>query len=246
MRWLSGIVLLALATPAQGQPDPRMSFLIKRLEKASDPRGRAQAALILGASGEPAAVAPLCNALTDAEHIVRSAAAQGLGELGEVSAVRCLKKHAGDANPEARAAIQKASATLERLQNVKPVLYVLLDDLKDERSPADPVTARLAEDRLRKELQKMGAVLAPSSENAKQARAVMNARKLKGYYLVPKLQNQDGALRLSLLGFSYPQKSLQGEVSARARGGDAAALIRALVPGVLKEASATFEWGGTP
>ncbi len=246
MRWLTGLVLLAFAAPALAQGDPRMKFLLKRLESASDPRGRAQAALILGASGEGTAVEPLCKALGDGEPIVRSAAAKALGELGEVSAIDCLKGASSERHPEARAAIQTASATLQKLRDVTPVLYVLLDGLVDERGDKDPVTAKLAEDRLRQELQKMGAVFAPSKESAKKAEAVMKARNLKGYYLVPKLQSQDGALRLSLLGFSYPQKSLQGEVSARAKGGDAAALIRALVPGVLKEAAATFEWGGAP
>ena len=246
MRWLTGLVLLVVAAPALAQSDPRMKFLLKRLESASDPRGRAQAALILGASQDAFAVEPLCKALSDGEPIVRSAAAKALGELGEVSAIDCLKDASAEKHPDARLAIQTARATLQKLKDVKPVIYVLLDSVVDERSDKDPATAKLAEDRLRQELLKMGAVFAPAKESPKKAESVLKARNLKGYYLVPKLQSQDGALRLSLLGFSYPQKSLQGEVSARAKGGDAPALIRALVPGVLKEAAATFEWGGAP
>lgn len=245
---LIAIALLAVVAPAFAQGDARLNYLIKRLEKSADPRGRAQAALILGASDDPAALAPLCRAVSgDDAAVVRSAAAQALEELGDFEALGCLKKQVGgESDAAAKAAIARASRALEAQKNRKPTLYVQLDDVRDVRDRPDPATAKVANERLRKQLVKMGAVLAPRGEPAKAAQATMKKRKLKGYYLMPKLESAGAGVKLTIVGATYPARALLGQVSTKASGADPAALIRALVPSVLKEASSTFDWEKSP
>lgn len=245
---LIAIVLLTVVAPAFAQGDARFNYLIKRLEKSADARGRAQAALILGASDESAALAPLCRALVaDAEAVVRSAAAQALGELGDVEALSCLKKRAtSETDAAAKAAVVKATRALEAQKNRRPTVYVLLDDVRDGRERPDTTTAKLANERLRKQLMKMGAVLAPPGEPAKAAQAAMKKRKLKGYYLMPKLESAGAGVKLTIVGATYPARALLGQVSTKASGADPSTLIRALVPSVLKEASSTFDWEVSP
>src|SRR5687767_3214830 len=60
-----GLLAAVAAGPAQAQLDKRLAFFARQLQKASDPRVRAQNALALGLSQEPAALGPLCVALND-------------------------------------------------------------------------------------------------------------------------------------------------------------------------------------
>jgi HEAT repeat protein len=236
-----------LCAPTLALADARVDFLKKRLEKASDARGRAQAALMLGATGELGALGPLCKALQDKEPLVRTSAAKGLQELGSADAVRCLEARQAEPDPEVKAAIAGALQALQEPARARPVLYVLLDPLKDARDKADPASAKLLEERLRTQLISIGVVFAPPSETAGQARAVMKSKKLKGYYLMPKLQSlPSGGLKLVLVGFTYPEKSLLGEVTMKASGAPAPDLIRAIVPAAVKNAAENFEWGVTP
>jgi HEAT repeat protein len=50
---------------------------------------RAQNALLLGVSKEPAALKPLCVALNDQSDLVRASVAKAIGSLGEVAGVDC-------------------------------------------------------------------------------------------------------------------------------------------------------------
>lgn len=79
MRLLPSVLLLLLLAPcaALAQGDTRIAFLGRQLQQGKDPRTRSQAALVLGATEDPEAVALLCGALKDASELVRSAAAKG-------------------------------------------------------------------------------------------------------------------------------------------------------------------------
>jgi hypothetical protein len=236
-------ILLLLAVPAEANGDARVNFLIKRLEKASDARGRMQAALMLGAADDPKAVTPLCGALDDPEEVVRVSAARALEQLGDHSAIECLRRSLGGAKGETRITVQHALTTLEKQKNRKPTLYVQLEPVIDNRTQPDPPSAQLAEARLRARLGRLGVVLAPADEDAKAARAVLKTRKLKGFQLNPKLASTpDGGIRLILLGMTYPERKLLGEVTIKAAGAPPADLLQALVPAALEEASRNFEW----
>ena len=66
----------------------------------------------LGASGEPAAVAPLIRALEDADRDVQSAAAKALGKVGDARAIEPLIAMLGDSDSGLRCAAAQALAIL--------------------------------------------------------------------------------------------------------------------------------------
>src|SRR5215218_4816529 len=78
---LLALLVLALLAPsaALAQVDGRIAYLSRQLERGKDPRVRAQSALVLGATEDPDALAPLCKALADPSELVRAAAARSLG-----------------------------------------------------------------------------------------------------------------------------------------------------------------------
>ena len=86
---------LVLGVPGAAFGDGRTQFLIDRLKypQNDDDRVRTNAALQLGATGDAAAVQPLCSALDDLSTIVRIAAAVGLQRLVKAEGVGCLKAH---------------------------------------------------------------------------------------------------------------------------------------------------------
>lgn len=112
MRPTLAVIVLLLAPIAAAQGDARMVFLTKQLSGSKDPRARAQTALVLGASKDPLAVAPLCAALKDPEPLVRNAVARALGDLKNPSAAGCLKEARADADPDVKASVLKALEAL--------------------------------------------------------------------------------------------------------------------------------------
>jgi HEAT repeat protein len=225
------------------QSDPRITFLSRQLTQAKDPRARAQAALLLGTTGEPGALGALCGALDDPSELVRSASARALGTLEDTSALECLHRHAHDPVPEVQASLERAVKGLEEVAKRPPSLYVAVAPL-EEASPALPPDLRLMlAERLRLKLTKMGVRLAPAAETKPQARAALKALGVKGFLLRPEAEPQaSGALKLRLLCLTYPDKAILGEVSVQASGAPPPDLIRALVPKALDEAAETFDW----
>ncbi|MFT3771944.1 MAG: HEAT repeat domain-containing protein [Minicystis sp.] len=89
--------------------------LASQLKASDDFRVRTQAALALGASGEEAAVKPLCDALGDSNASVKVAAAAALGKLGKPSGVPCLKAAlAKETTPSVKAQEEKSIAALDK------------------------------------------------------------------------------------------------------------------------------------
>ena len=74
------LALLLLAPPSRA--DSRTDFLVGRLQ-AEDFRVRTNAALALGQTGDSAVVNPLCDALSDANEVVRQAVAVALQRLAK-------------------------------------------------------------------------------------------------------------------------------------------------------------------
>src|SRR6185312_6146584 len=110
------IVLVTLFTMlgSVARADSRTDFLIGRL-RADDFRVRTNAALALGQTGDDAAVAPLCRALSDSSDVVRQAVAAALKRLGKASAVGCLQ---GRLPSESVAAVKlQITRAIESLQS---------------------------------------------------------------------------------------------------------------------------------
>lgn len=234
------LVLVLFGSPALAQ-DARVSFLAKQLKSAKDPRVRAQTVVILAGTGSPAAVLPLCEAIRDPEVVVRSAAANALGELHLPEGLLCLKGAIGEKDPSVRAAIQRAI-------DFKPItaggLYFSLEAINDKVGvPAD--VAQLANDLLKQKLTSIGASFAPQGETKPQAATVIKARKLRGYLLrVNLLPNASNGLKLEILVMTYPEQSLQGSWNVKAAGAKYESLLKVMVPRVIDDASEDLEWKG--
>lgn len=236
MRPGPALVLLSLVIgPLAHAADARFTFLGKQLEKATDPRGRAQAALLLGQTQDPAALPMLCKALSDRDDVVRAASAKALQALGELSAIDCLKT--AEQNPSVKSAL----AALEAVKNQPPRVYIALQKTDNRANlPADEL--KLLEDRIRAKLARIGALIAPPDESKAAAQKILKAKKLKGFLLMTTVDAVGPGLSVTLVCFSYPEKVLKGQVSVKAGGAAPPELIKALAPKAVEDAADEFEW----
>lgn len=232
------VVALLLAASAFAE-DARVKILSKQLTTAKDARLRQQAATLLGKTGTPDAVAPLCVALNDGEAIVRSAAAGALGELKAPDGMACLKNAKDDPDSAVRRSVELAIAA-----NKPPGgLYVALDTINNEVSGAGADVVSLARDLLKAKLTSMGAKLAPEGETESQATAVIARGGFKGYLLRSNLKsNGASGLKIEILIMTYPGKALQGTWNVKASGGKYEAQLKAMVPKVVENAAEDLEW----
>jgi len=85
------LALAFLIAPVAVSTADDVTSLGRALESASDFRVRVNAALTLGKTHSPAALAPLVNALDDSQPAVRAAAAAAIGALGQPGGVAALR-----------------------------------------------------------------------------------------------------------------------------------------------------------
>ncbi len=234
------LVLCLVGSPALAQ-DARVAFLAKQLKSAKDPRVRAQTVVILLGTGSPAAVVPLCAAMKDEEVIVRSAAANALGELHLPDALDCLKAALTDKDASVRTAVQRG---LDFKPIVPGGLYVSIEAINDKVGvPAE--VSQLANALLKEKLTSIGASFAPEGESKPQAATIIKAKKLRGYLLrVNLLPNATNGLKLEILVMTYPEQSLQGSWNVKASGAKYESLLKLMVPRVIDDASEDLEWKG--
>ena len=237
------VVIAALALPAIASADSRTDFLITRLAYpptqgvADDFRVRTNAALALGATGDDAAVQPLCRALNDPSDTVRQAAAVAMKRLSKPAALNCLKAHLSTEDSSAvKLQLTRAIAELESgggggggsssatVDNFTPKpnpsakFYVSTSSVTNNTNRAQADINRVVLGAVRSKLENMGKYqIAPTAELPESAKSVISKRKLKGYYLalsVDKFDYSDGNLRVKVRCsvFTYPGKSLLGEV----------------------------------
>jgi len=239
-----GLLAAVAAGPARAQKlNGRLAFLARQLEKASDPRVRSQNALLLGSAKNPAAVRPLCLAFGDESELVRTSVAKALGQLGEPSALDCLKARKNDGAAAVRAEVERALKVLEAAANHRPELYISMSRVADKTANLPQEMLQLTEERIRARLQALGGVFAPEGESRSAARSVLKKQKLKGFMLKVELDSTpSGGLKVNLLCFTYPDRNLLGEVNVKASGGKTETLIRAMAPKVIDEAAETFNW----
>lgn len=228
---------------ALAQPDARITYLSRQLEKGKDPRVRVQSALVLGATDDPAAVAPLCKGLADPSELVRAAAARALGGLGELAALDCLGGRGQDPDAGVAKAVADARRALEAQRDRAPSFYLAFGGVADRTGNLGPDVLQLADTRLRKRLARAGALLAPVNQPKATVKAALKQKKLKGFRLDAELKPApNGGLTLALVCFTLPEQSVLGQVEARAAGGAPPDLVKALAPKAVEDAAATFDW----
>ena len=127
---LASLVLL-FAAPVLAKP--ALDELIGQLKEGKDFRVRVQAALQLGKTMDPAALAPLVGALDDDNASVRAAAVAALESLGDMRAIPPLKEHRLDRSEAVRKQIKSSLAELEAqgLDAPKPKVLVKLGIMKN-------------------------------------------------------------------------------------------------------------------
>lgn len=221
----------------------RTVYLTRQLESSKDARVKAQAAVMLGALNDPTAAGPLCGGLSDPEPTVRSASANGLATLKEVSTIPCLEAHRKDSSPEVAREVQQSLKTLLAIRDRRPELYIAIEPISDKGAGLSHEMIRLADNRLRAKLSMLGSLFAPNGETNASAKQTIQKKRLKAYLLMPAFVSlPNGGLQLNILCLTYPERAILGEVNVRAAGGRSDDLIRAIAPKVIEEVASTFDW----
>ena len=217
--------------------EQRVAYLIEQLKTSEDYRVRTQAALALGASGDDAAVKPLCDALGDANVSVKVAAAAGLGKLGKPAGLPCLKTALGkESTPSVKAQIEKSVAALGQTGTAAGAggaapaappppgadtkVYVALQVTNKTSRPAAEVEAIVRSAMQDKLLTKKGYAVAPKAETSAQGGQIVKSKNLKGFFLVATVEppvygagDLSQVIRVTM--WTYPDKSLQGEFAPK-------------------------------
>jgi hypothetical protein len=240
-RFLTRTILMSvvLLLPSFALADSRTDLMIARLRfppdagQADDFRVRTSAALGLGATNDDKAVQPLCQALNDPSDVVRQAVAVALKRLGRPAALPCLKgrlstEDSSDVKLQLTRAISDLSSggnsgtsstdsfTPKTIPGAK--FYVSISPITNNTGRAQADVDRVILGAMRAKLEATGKhQLAPVGESPDSAKAAIAKHKMKGYYLaisVDKFDYSDGNLRVRIKTavFSYPGKSLLGEV----------------------------------
>ncbi len=223
------VALTTILAPGGASAQAKVQQAATQLKTAEDFRVRTQAALALGASGDAAAVRPLCDALVkDKIAAVRIAASAALGKLGKSEGTACLKAaKAAEKDPSVSTQIAQSIAKLEAGGGDAPPppgpgakYYVAIEVAnKSGKSAAEVETI------VRKTLQSklLGATefaVAPRTETPAQGKQVVTAKKLKGFYLIATVEaaeyaNGNLTQKMKLSIWSYPDKALKGQVSPK-------------------------------
>ena len=237
---LFAALTVLMAPRARG--DGRTQFLSERLKyppseaQPDDFRVRTNAALALGATGDDAAMAPLCGGLADPSEVVRQAAAVALQRLARVGSLECLRRHvSAETNASVKQQIQRAIDVIDAPSRQRAPIevatpgyvtgakyYVSVSPVVNNTSRPNAEIEHIVRGAIASKLGQLGDYqLAPPNESNEAAKAVMGRRKLRGFYLgvsVQKFDYSDGSLRvrLKVAVFSYPGKDLRGEVPAGA------------------------------
>ncbi len=216
-------------SPRIARADPRTSYLVQQLKTSDDFRVRTQAALALGASGDDAAVKPLCDALVDENASVKVAAAAALGKLGKPGGLPCLQGALAKESPgSTKTQIQKSIDTLKSGGGVAAPpppgadskFYVAIEVSNKTKRPVDEVETIVRGAMQSKLLSKTGYAVAPKGETAAQGGKIVKSKNLKGFYLIATVDapvyeggNLTQVVHVSM--WTYPGKALQGEFSPK-------------------------------
>ncbi len=237
--WMVLALFACVITATSAWADDRTTFLIDRL-KSDDFRVRTNAALALGATNDDSAVQPLCNTLNDSQEVVRQSVSAALKRLAKQSALSCLRARLGVETSDAmKLSLTRAIETIVAATTATPTttatpggsplddppknvanakFYVSLSPVANQTGRPQAEIDRIVLLSIKNKLDTLGGFqLAPKTETADAARAVIAKRSLKGYYLaisVDKFDYSNGNLKVSIkIAVSgYPGKDLRGEV----------------------------------
>jgi hypothetical protein len=255
-RWLlaSAVALIAVLLVNPVHAAPKVEDLAKQLS-SDDFRVRTQAALALGASGDSAAVKPLCGALKDSNQTVRLAVVAGLGKLGRDEGAKCIRA----AKPEEKdaAVTQSMDKALDNialggdppLPGAAAKYYVAIQVVNRTNRSQLEVEGIVRRALSAKLLSNSANAVAPRNESNQQATNIVNARKLKGYVLSASVEpfsyaggNLTVVLKVSMS--TYPDRSLKAEFSPKLTQKDTpkedAAAERVLVKMAAENAADSF------
>jgi hypothetical protein len=230
---LVGFAIVITLIPRAVQADPRTSYLADQLKTNDDYRVRTQAALALGASGDDAAVQPLCDALGDSNPSVKIAAAAALGKLAKPAGVPCLQSASKrESASSVKSQIDKSIASLQSggssaggaatppPPDAKTKVYVAIQVTNKTSRGASDVDALIRAAMQEKLLTKAGYAVAPKAETPAQGGPIVKSKKLKGFFLIATVEapvydggNLSQTVRISM--WSYPEKALQGEFAPK-------------------------------
>jgi hypothetical protein len=233
------LVLTAIAPRGAVAQDARVTLLARQLDGAKDPRLRAQTAVVLGGTGSPLAAVPLCKVLKDPEVIVRTAAANALGDLRAPETQACLKAAEQDNDSGVKAAVTRALA--QGFVN-QGSLYVNLEPIVDKVGGLPPDIVALTDKLMRDKLKAIGAGFSPKGEDKKSATSLVRNRKLKGYSLRLQMLPNGAGLKIEMLVMTYPDNNLQGTFNVKAAGAKHESLLKVMVPRIVDDAAAELEW----
>jgi hypothetical protein len=236
-RWMrfavAGVVLFALAGMAgEASADPRTDYLVKQLKTSDDFKVRTQAALSLGASGDSAAVDPLCGALSDSNTSVRVAAAAALGKLGKSDGVKCLKgAKSKESDKDVLAQIDQSIAKLSGGGNDPPAvgadtkIYVAIEITNKTKRSDSEIDGIVRAALQAKILSHSGYAVAPKSETAAKGGDIVKSKKLKGFLLIaavdpPSYSGGSLSVTVNVTMWTYPDKALKAQFAPKLTQGD--------------------------
>ena len=231
------LLCLAIAITLHTRPahaDPRTGYLAEQLKTNDDYRVRTQAALALGASGDDAAVKPLCDALGDSNVV-----GQGRGGRGARQARRSRRacrasrpRRRGESAPAVKAQIEKSIAALQGggggggggAAAARRRHEVLRRDPGHQQD--EPLRGRDREHRPRRDAGEAPR-RRPATRSRRRARRrrragqIVKSKRLKGFFLIatveaPVYAGGKPRRRSSASACAtYPDKSLQGEFAPK-------------------------------
>jgi HEAT repeat protein len=257
--WLGAIVLVGHVAA-----DARTDYLVRLLRTSTAFRVRAQAALSMGElEPAPELVAALTGALDDQHPAVRIAAAHSLERLGDPGALDALHAARQDADRDVRVAIASAIRTLRRIARTRPTsvegsgtvapppttvgnarYYVGVGMPGTKNLRLDPAIVRVARDVVAHEAAGIAGVeVAPEQETNAQARAVIQRRRLAGYYLdasIVSVETNGTGTRavVSIIVATYPGRDMRSilQGAATVPGGRGPDAERQAIEGALRGA----------
>jgi len=219
--------------------DERTEYFIRLLQTSSTFKVRAQAALGLGKL-EPSrdSIEALTVALRDDSHpAVRAAAAAALGKIADPSVKAALQRAQRDPDPDVRVAAKGALSELGSARAQPAVaasretregrvtggparFYVGVGVPNAQTQISEPTRKGLREILVRQLENIDGVLIAPLEERPPQARAVIEKRRLTGYYIdssVVTVQRTESGVRaeVSVILGTYPGRDMK----AMLRGG---------------------------
>ncbi|MFO0614044.1 MAG: HEAT repeat domain-containing protein [Polyangiaceae bacterium] len=227
--WIAGAVMAAsVALAGTAAADPRTDYFIKQLKTSDDFKVRTQAALALGASGDDAAVEPLCGALSDSDNSVKVASAAALGKLGKSGGLTCLKSaRAKEKNADVIAQMDQSIAKLTGGGGATPPpvtadtkIYVAIEITNKTSRSASEIEGIVRGAIQAKILGNKGYAVAPKGESVEAGGKLIKSKNLKGYLVIaaveaPSYANGELAVTVNMTMWTFPEKALKAQFAPK-------------------------------